>query len=303
MKLSTRNLLDINDLSKRDIQKIFNLTKILKTRNKKHKEIPLLRGKTLALMFAKPSTRTRVSFEVGMVQLGGSALDLSGQKMQIFKHRESLADTAKTLSRYVDGIVARLYDHKDILELAENSSVPIINGLTDLLHPCQALADLYTIKEKKDLRKVHIAFFGDGGDNVCHSLMQACYKLNVPLAVCCPKEFQPNKQIIKNIRDSAYITLDPVGTAKDVDVLYTDTWVSMGQDAQAAEKIRKLEPFQVNSKLLRAAHKDAIVMHCLPAHRGQEITNDVIDSLQSVVFDQAENRLHVQKAIMTLLMK
>jgi ornithine carbamoyltransferase len=305
MKLSVKHLLDINDLTRTDIDKIFWLTTHLKNKHMKNKQHNFLRYKSLALMFAKPSTRTRVSFEVGMTKLGGTALDLSGQKMQVFSKRESIKDTSKGMSRYVDGIVARLYSHQDLLDLAKSSSIPVINGLTDFNHPCQALADLYTIREKlgKDLTGRHLVFIGDGSDNVCNSLLQICYKLGVRMTIATPRYYPVNKEIMKRTKHFAKVTDNPKEAIKTADIIYTDTWVSMGQDAEARQKVSRLKPYQVNARLLSFAPKHTKVMHCLPAHRGQEITDDVMDGSRSIVFDQAENRLHVQKAILVLLMK
>ena len=294
-----KHLLDINDLGKKDIEQIFSLTTKLK--NKKNK---LLAQKTIGLLFAKPSTRTRVSFEVGMVQLGGHALDLSGQKMQIFSGRETIADTSKTLSRYLDAIVARLYSHDDLLELAKHAKVPVINGLTDFNHPCQALADLYTVSQNySKLKDVHLVFVGDGSDNVCSSLIQICYKLGVKITVATPRYYPPNAEVLKRTEHYATVTDNAKDAVKDADVIYTDTWVSMGQEKEKENRKNRLKPYQINAKLLSYAPAHVKIMHCLPAHRGQEITDDVMDGQHSIIFDQAENRLHVQKAILVLLMK
>ncbi len=297
MKLSAKHLISINDLTKKDIELIF------KTADKLYRrKLSALRQKTLAMIFEKSSTRTRISFEVAMTQLGGHALDLTTTKLQASRG-EAVKDTAAVVSRYVDGIMARLYSHEHLLEMARHSSVPVINGLTDFLHPCQALADLYTIKKKKGLKNVKLVYIGDANNNVCHSLMHCCHKLDVNMAVCCPKKYLPDEQIMKNTHNSIKITDSISEALKDADVVYTDTWVSMGQEKEAKKKIADLKPYQVNSKLMHLAKSDAIFMHCLPAHRGQEVTDKVIDSEKSVVYDQAENRLHVQKAILYLLMK
>jgi len=298
-----QHLLDINDLSKKDIEKIFSVTDHLKTKQLRNKEHSYLRWKTLALLFAKPSTRTRVSFEVGMTHLGGTTIDLAGDKMQVFKGREDVKDTAKVLSRYVDAIVARTYSHQDLLDLAQNSSVPIINGLTDFNHPCQALADLYTIRHHMGLKDKHLVFVGDGSDNVCNSLLQICYKLGIKMTVATPQYYPVNEEILKRTKHFATITDDIKKAVKNADVIYTDTWVSMGQDKQKSQRINRLKSYQVNPKLLSYAPAHVKVMHCLPAHRGHEITDEVIDGSHSIIFDQAENRLHVQKAILVLLMK
>ena len=299
-----KHLLDINDLSKKDIEQIFKLTDKLKRKQMKNKQHNYLRYKTLALLFAKPSTRTRVSFEVGMTHLGGKTIDLAGDKMQIFKGRESIGDTAKVLSRYVDAIVARLYEHEGILELAKNSTVPVINGLTDFNHPCQALTDLYTIKEKFGrLQGLHLVFVGDGSSNVCNSLIQACYKLGVKITIATPRYYQPHAEILKRTNHYATIIDDPKKSVRNADVIYTDAWVSMGQEKQKVEKKRRLSGYQVNAKLLSYAPPQVRIMHCLAAHRGEEITSNVMDGKHSIIFNQAENRLHVQKAILVMLMK
>ena len=303
MKKRIKDLVDIKDLSKKDIEKIFKVTSLLKKKQMKNKEHNYLKYKTLALLFAKSSTRTRVSFEVGMTHLGGTTIDLSGDKMQVFKGRESIKDTAKVLSRYVDGIVARLYDHQDILDLAKYSSVPVINGLTDFNHPCQALADIYTIKQHLGLHNKHLVFFGDGSDNVCNSLMQICYKLNIKMTVATPRYYPVNKEILKRTNNFAMVTENVKKAVKTADIIYTDTWVSMGQEKKKMQKISRLKPYQVNAKLLSYAPSDVKIMHCLPAHRGYEITDEIIDGPHSIIFDQAENRLHVQKAILSLLIK
>ena len=298
-----RNLLDINDLTAKEIKRIFKLTSKLKSKRLRDVQHSYLKWKTLALLFEKPSTRTRVSFEVGMTQLGGTAIDLAGGSIQLFKGRESIADTAKVLSRYVDIIAARFYAHSDLLELAENSSVPVINGLTNFNHPCQALADLYTIKEHLGLYNTHLVFVGDGTSNVCNSLMQACYKLGVKMTVACSRYYLPNQEVLKRTNYTIKVMDNIKEAVKDADVIYTDTWVSMGKEKEKEKRVNRLKPYQVNAKLISYAPKHVKVMHCLPAHRGFEITSDVLDSPRSIVLDQAENRLHVQKAILVMLMK
>jgi ornithine carbamoyltransferase len=284
-----RDFLQVSDLTRKEIEKIFELAEKLK----KKPYQPLLKNKTLAMLFAKPSTRTRVSFETGMNQLEGHAIYLGANDIQLSRG-ETIADTARTLSRYVDIIMARLFAHSDIEELARNTSIPVINGLTDDHHPCQALADLFTIFEKK--KKVEkVAFIGDGGENTCTSIIQACQLFGIETIVGCPKEYQP---VIKTKK-----TQDPLEAVRGADVVYTDAWVSMGQEKENEERIKILKPYQVNAKLMKAAKPDAIFMHCLPAHRGYEVTNDVIDGKQSVVWDEAENRLHTQKALMVFLDK
>lgn len=287
-----KHLLSMKDLSKKDIEVIFRTADRLKNKRR-----PLLKGKTLGMIFAKPSTRTRVSFEVAMTHLGGHAVYLNWNDLQLGRG-ETIDDTAKVLSRFVDGIMARLFAHINLLELAKASRVPIINGLTDYEHPCQALADLYTIKQKKHkLDGLKIAFLGDGTNNTFHSLLLGAEKLGMEAFVACPNKYRPR------VRGNFKILDDPVKAVKDADVVYTDTWVSMGQEKDMGQRLRDLRDYQLNYKVLRYADKDAIVMHPLPAHRGQEITSQVMDGPQSIVFDQAENRLHVQKAILYLLLK
>jgi ornithine carbamoyltransferase len=292
-----RHFLTDDDLSKEEVERLFKLAAELKARPVQ----PLLPSKNLAMIFAKPSTRTRVSFEVGITQLGGSALYLGMNDLQL-KRGETIADTARTLSRYVDGIMARLFDHADIVELAKYSSVPVINGLTNSYHPCQALADYMTIKEKKGrLEGLKLVFLGDGANNVATSLIRTGAKLGVQVVIAAPKEFWPKKEILKGTKTK--VTDKPKEAVRGADVIYTDVWVSMGDEAEAAKRKELLEPFQVNSSIMKLAKKDAIFMHCLPAHRGEEVTSDVIDGPQSAVWDQAENRLHTQKALMVMLMR
>ena len=260
------------------------------------------------MIFQKSSTRTRVSFEVGMYQLGGSALFLSANDLQIGRG-EPVRDTARVMSRYVDGIMIRTFSHAEVEELAHYSTIPIINGLTDLLHPCQALADLFTVREHKgDLKGLKMAYIGDG-NNMVNALLHGCAKVGMHITVATPAGYAPNKQIIAEAQEAAAlsgskitITNSPLEAAAGADVLYTDVWASMGQEAEQMARQRAFADFQINSAALQVANHDAIVMHCLPAHRGEEITNEVMEGPQSVVFDEAENRLHVQKAIMALLM-
>ncbi|MFH1474204.1 MAG: ornithine carbamoyltransferase [Candidatus Aenigmatarchaeota archaeon] len=286
-----KNLLSTKNLTKKEVELIFRTTDKLKKLKK-----PLLKDKVLAMIFEKPSTRTRVSFETGMFQLGGHAIFLSKNNMQLGRG-ETIADTAKVLSRYVDGIMARLFEHKKMLELAKNSFVPVINGLDDSEHPCQALADLYTIKQNKKLKGLRIVFLGDGSSNTFISLIYLCNKFGMDVIVSCPQNYKPK------IRAKYKWVNNPKEAVKDADVIYTDTFISMGEEKENEKRIKELKEYQLNSKLLKLAKKNAIVMHPLPAHRGTEITNNVIDSKKSVVFDQAENRLHVQKSILYLLMK
>jgi len=303
-----KDLISIADLTPKEINQIFKLTKHLKKLHKKKKDHLLLLDKTLAMIFQKPSTRTRVSFEAGMYQLGGYALFLSAQDLQL-RRGETIKDTAKTLSRYVDGIMIRTYDHQDVEDLAKYGTIPIINGLSDLLHPCQVLSDLYTIKEKKGrLKKLKVAYVGDG-NNVANSWCYGAAKMGIELSLACPSHHQPNEEVVKRASGEAMISgakinilEDPSQGVMDADVIYTDVWASMGKEGEAAERRSIFYPYQVNEELVAKAKKDCIVMHCLPAHRGEEITDGVMDGPHSVVFDQAENRLHVQKAILVLLL-
>jgi ornithine carbamoyltransferase len=299
-----RNLLSVQELSLQEIIAIFNRTSDLK----KNPFKPVLRNKNLAMIFQKPSTRTRVSFEIAMNQLGGKALYLNYQDMQLGRG-ETIADTARALSRFADGIVARVFSHNDLVELAENSSIPVINGLSDLLHPCQTLADMYTLHERfGQLRGLNLAYLGNARNNVTHSLLHTCSRLGVNMTVACPRKLGPSKAILKESRANSRtsgarieVISDPVKAVKNADIIYTDTWFSMGEKPTASRK-RSLRKFQVNNSLMSKAKKQAVVMHNLPAHRGQEITDSVIDGRQSIVWDQAENRLHVQKGILSLLL-
>ncbi|MFQ6109551.1 MAG: ornithine carbamoyltransferase, partial [Candidatus Aminicenantales bacterium] len=251
---------------------------------------------------------TRVTFEVGMLELGGEAIYLSPSDIQLGK-RESIHDVGRNLERWIDGIMIRTFAHKNVVELAESARIPVINALTDLLHPCQAMADFFTLKEKKgNLRSLRLAYIGDG-NNVCHSLLFASAKAGGTMAVATPAGFEPRSDILKQAEEDAKetgahfsLTDDPVEAAKDADVIYTDVWASMGQESEKEERADIFAPFQVNEELMAKAKNDAVFMHCLPAHRGEEVTDEVIDSSQSIVFDQAENRLHVQKIIMLLLL-
>lgn len=302
-----RDLISIKDLKLEEIEHIFSLTAELKA---KAKDTSLsLAGKSLGLIFLKPSLRTRVSFEVGMNQLGGRTLYLAPEDIK-FGTREVIKDFGAVLSRYLDALVVRTFSHQELEELAVSSSIPVINGLTDLLHPCQALSDLYTIKEKKGrLSGINLAFIGDG-NNVAHSLLYGCAKLGVSLTVATPTRHKPNQSIFSEAKQSAktsgariMLSNDPPAAAKDADVVYTDVWASMGQEAEYKERCKDFHGFQVNRRLLALAKPDCLVMHCLPAHRGEEITDEVIDGPNSIVFDQAENRMHVQKAILLWLLK
>jgi ornithine carbamoyltransferase len=294
-----KDLLTINDLSVSEIKDILKLAGELKEKRQAFGEP--LKGKTVGLIFEKPSNRTRVSFEVGITELGGHAIYLGSYEIDLGK-RESPKDVAKVLSRYLHGIIARTFSHKTVVELAKYSSIPVINGLTDCQHPCQALSDLFTIKEKKGLDNVTVAYVGDG-NNVLNSLLYICNKTGIKIHVACPKGYEPNKDILKDTAGSVSMFNFPAEAVKGADVIYTDVWTSMGQEKEYKKRLKVFKKYQVNSELVKLANKNAIVMHCLPAHRGQEITDEVMDSPASMVLDQAENRLHVQKAILIKLLK
>jgi ornithine carbamoyltransferase len=302
-----RHLLSLKDYSREDLEELFELSARVKAEPSAY--AGALAGKTLAMIFQKPSTRTRVSFEVGMFQLGGHALYLGPGDLQL-NRGETVADTARVLSRYVDGIMARVFAHQDVLDLARHGSVPVINGLSDLLHPVQALADYFTLRERRGrLEGLKIAYVGDG-NNVCHELMIAAVKLGMSISVAAPKGYEPNALIVKAAARDAMkagqpmpeVMDDPMAAVADADVIYTDVWTSMGQEAEAKARVQAFEGYQVTSRMLAAASPEAVFMHCLPAHRGEEVAAEVIDGPQSVVFDEAENRLHTQKALLMLLM-
>ena len=303
MKLKTKDLLTLNELSKNELAEIIINGINLKNDLKKGICKPLLKNKTLAMIFQKPSTRTRVSFETGMFQLGGQALNLSADELQL-RRGETIEDTSKTLSRYVDVIMARVYLHEEVEILAKNSSVPVINGLSDSFHPCQILGDLMTIKEKKKkLSGLKVAWVGDG-NNVCNSMIYGCAKASIDISIATPKGYEPNQNVIKESKKFVQVELlnDPEATVKDADVVVTDTFVSIHH--QTTDRTNDFLPrFQVNVNLMKKANADAIFMHCLPAKRGQEVTSEVIDGPQSVVWDEAENRLHAQKALLVALLQ
>jgi len=305
--MKKRNLLSLEDWDAQEIRHLLRLATTLKA--KKGPRMNLLAGKSVGLVFQKPSNRTRVSFEVGIWQLGGNCIYLGPDEIKLGK-RESAADVAQTLSRYLDALVARTYTHDDIAALGKNASVPIINGLSDLYHPCQALADIFSIKEKfGTFKDITIAYVSDG-NNVCHSLMIAAAKMGMTMRVATPIGYEPCDAVVKKARKYAAenggqvtLTHSPQNAVRDADVVYTDVWTSMGQEKEAQKRIRAFKKYQINSTLTRLAGKKHIFMHCLPAHRGQEVTDEVIDGNHSIVFDQAENRMHVQKAILVFLMK
>ena len=301
MKLETKDLLTGDEISSKEFLELIDFSIKLKEENKTVKGKQLLENKTLAMLFEKPSTRTRVSFETGMKQLGGHTIILSLNEMQ-HSRGESVEDTAKTLSGYVDGIVARVYEHSFIEDLAKHATVPVINGLSNSYHPCQTLADFMTIKEhKKKFKDLKIAWIGDG-NNVCNSLIFGCSKTQTDIVIATPKGFEPNPEVVKKASENTTIdlTTDPESAVKDADIVMTDTFTSIHtSDPKRTEKF--LPSFQVNQSLMEKAKNDAIFMHCLPAKRDQEVTSAVIDGSQSVVWDQAENRLHSQKALLSSL--
>ncbi|MEE8317428.1 MAG: ornithine carbamoyltransferase [Candidatus Omnitrophota bacterium] len=294
-----KDLISIRDLTKAEVSELFSLASSLKAKRKTH-DRPLT-NRTLGLIFEKPSNRTRVSFEVGMIELGGHTIYLGAAEVKLGK-REAVKDAAKVLSRYLDGIVVRTFSHNRLLEIKEHSSVPVINGLTDLLHPCQALSDLFTIKEKKGLKGITLAFIGDG-NNVANSLLYGCSKMDIKINLACPKGYEPDKKILKEAGNVAELFNSAEDAVETADIVYTDVWTSMGKEEEHKKRLEIFKNFQVNSRLLGLAKKDAVVMHCMPAHRREEITDEVLDGRQSIVVDQAENRLHLQKAILLKLLK
>lgn len=296
-----RHFLSITDFTKKELDDILFLAKQVKATPKKYKE--RLSGKVLALLFNKPSTRTRVSFEAGMYQLGGSNIFLTEKEIQIGRG-ESIIDTAKVLSKYLDGIVIRTYKHQNLIEFRENSSIPVINGLSDLLHPCQILADIFTIIEAKNkIDGINIAYIGDGSNNMANTWISATERFGFNLKIATPRDYQPSPSILARARDNSVEVTTDINTAtKGADILYTDVWVSMGQDTDKEKKIAEFKQYQINNTLLKLAKPDALVMHCLPAHQGEEITGEVLYGPQSIVFQEAENRLHVQKALLLKLM-
>ncbi len=307
--LKGKDMLSIHDLSVDEVEEILALAAELKAKQKAGIRHHLLEGKTLGMIFEKSSTRTRVSFEVGMYQLGGQALFLSNRDLQLGRG-EPIKDTARVLSRYLDGIMIRTYGHDRVMELAEYADIPVINALTDLLHPCQVLTDLLTIREHKgkNLKGLKMAYVGDG-NNMTNSYMYGCAKAGMEFVAATPKAYQPDAEVTRLAKEDAKftgasITLmeDPEEAVRDADIVVTDTWASMGQEAEHEERKKIFAPYQVNKKLLSYADKRVIVMHCLPAYRGEEITEDVLEAHANVIFDEAENRLHTQKAIMALTM-
>ena len=307
VSLKGRSFLTIKDFAKEELEEILAQGERLKLDHYAGKDEKLLNGKSIGVIFEKPSTRTRVSFAVAIYQLGAQALILNTSNMQL-KRGETVADTGRVLSRYLNGIVARVYSHKTLEDLRDYGTVPVINALSDYTHPCQIMGDLLTIKEKKGhLEEIKIAYLGDG-NNVCHSILFGASKFGMNVAVATPKGYEPKRDVVKDAErfakesgGSVLITNDPEEAVKDADVIYTDVWASMGEEAEHDERVKVMRPYQVNDSIVEKAKREVIVMHCLPAHRGEEITDSVIDGPHSVVFDQAENRLHIQKAILSLL--
>lgn len=303
-----RHFICLNDFTAEEISHMIDVAVELKAETKAGIPHPVLQGKTLAMIFTKSSTRTRVSFEVGVYQLGGSGLFLSSRDIQIGRG-EPIADTARVLSRMVDGIMIRTFSHQEVLDLAKYASIPVINGLDDYLHPTQVLADLMTIKEYKGkLKGLKLTYIGDG-NNMAHSILLGGTKMGMHIVISSPKGYQPAPEIMEMALQNAVISggsaaiiEDPMAAARDADILYTDVWASMGQEEESEIRKKVFASYQINQEILKLANSDAIVLHCLPAHRGEEITEDVIEGPQSVVFDEAENRLHAHKAIMALVM-
>ncbi|MDX8046343.1 ornithine carbamoyltransferase [Gracilibacillus sp. S3-1-1] len=305
-QLKGKDLLTLADYSKSEIAYILELAMEIKQKQKNGEVYQPLKGKTLGMIFEKSSTRTRVSFETGIYQLGGMGLFLSSNDIQLGRG-EPISDTAKVLSGYLDGIMIRTFSQQDVEDLAANASIPVINGLTDDYHPCQVLADLQTIQEVKGrLEGLKLAYIGDG-NNMAHSLIIGCAKMGLDVAIAAPEGYQPDENIVKQAQaftddSEIFITEDVVEAVKDADVIYSDVWASMGQEEEQNEREKAFASYQVNADLFSHAKQDAIFMHCLPAHRGEEVTAEIIDGDQSVVFQEAENRLHAQKALMVALM-
>jgi len=296
-----KDLLTINDFNREEILALFDKSKDLKAKRKNGIEHYPLKGKSLGMIFNKNSTRTRISFEVGMYELGGQAIFLTGDQLQL-NRGETLKDSAQVLSRYLNGILIRTHDHQEIVDLAENATIPVINGLTDLNHPVQILSDIFTIKEKLGkIENVKIAYVGDA-NNVAYSWMTGASLMGMSLCIACPEELKPFSMPPIHKNGKVDIIEDPLKAVQDADIIYTDVWISMGDSGDLKKKEQILTPYQINQKLLDATGKHSLVMHCLPAHRGMEITSEVLDGKNSIVLDQAENRLHVQKAILETLL-
>lgn len=298
------HLLSLADLSYEELIDILDIASDLKEKRARGKTSTGLKNKSLAMIFEKSSTRTRVSFEVAMTELGGHSIYLNYRDIQLGRG-ESVADTARVMGRYVHAIMARVYKHETLTGLSKYATVPVINGLSDIEHPCQILADLLTIREYKGkLKGLNFSWIGDG-NNVCNSAILACALTGMKITVACPEGYEPNSEILNKARDiggTVNVIRDPLKAAKNADILYTDVWVSMGDEEEYEQRLRDFKPYQINSKLLEQAKHDVMVLHCLPAHRGEEITAEVVDGPNSAVFDQAENRLHAQKALLLKLL-
>ncbi len=308
MSLKGKDLLTLIDWTSEEIFEVLSLAEKLKKERKEGRDHYLLKGKTLGMIFQKASTRTRISFEVAMWQLGGYALFLNPQDLQMGRG-EPIKDTARVLSRYLEGIMIRTFSHQEVEELAFYSDVPVVNGLTDSFHPCQALADIQTIREYKgDLKGLKVVYLGDG-NNVAHSLMLACAKTGAHVVIASPPGYEPKREVVeKALQDrldplsQVDVTNDPRQALEGADAVYTDVWASMGQEGEQEERLKVFQPYQLTMEMLKEAKREAVVLHCLPAHRGEEITDEVMESPRSVVWDQAENRLHAQKAVLALVM-
>jgi len=307
-RLKGRDFISLKDFTPEELWYLLKIAGYLKNRYHLGQNEELLSGKTLGMIFSKSSTRTRVSFEVAMYQLGGHALFLKAQDLQLGRG-ETVSDTARVFSRYLDGIMIRTHAHREVLELARYADIPVINGLTDFLHPCQALADIFTIYEKKGrVAGLKMAYIGDG-NNVAHSLLYGGALFGMRVFLASPSAYRPNPSVVEEAAALAETTggtvevvVDPREAVEGADAVYTDVWVSMGQEAEREQRLEDLGPYQVNGELMAVADRRAVVLHCLPAHKGEEITEEVFEGPQSVVFDQAENRLHVQKAILAMLL-
>ncbi len=309
VKLKGKDLVTLRDWSTEQIWQVFKTAEMIKQMQYTGQPYQPLKGKTLGMIFTKPSTRTRVSFEVAIYQLGGHGLFLSAQELQL-RRGETVADTAQVLSRYLDGIMIRTYAHKDVEDLAEYASIPVINGLTDYAHPCQVLTDLFTIYEKFGrLDGINMVYLGDGNNNMCNSMLFGAAKVGMNLTISAPEGYEPDAEVLKLAREDAKATgakfafeSDPQKAIGGADVIYTDVWTSMGQEEEKEARLKAMQPYQVNGELMNLADASSVFMHCLPAHRGEEVTDEVADSVQSIIFDQAENRLHAQKAVLALTM-
>ncbi|MCM8784809.1 MAG: ornithine carbamoyltransferase [Candidatus Omnitrophica bacterium] len=297
-----KDFLKIKDLSKEEIFRIFDITKYFKSLKKEKKITDHLKNLTIGLLFSKPSTRTRLSFEVAIYQLGGFPIYLASESTQISRG-ESIKDTARVISKYIDGIIIRTYSQEEIEEFAKYSEIPVINALTDLYHPVQILCDFYTIYEKKGiLENIKITYIGDG-NNICNTLIEGCDLLGIEIRVSCPEEYMPDEKVIKNLSNKKILKISSIPDAfiEDADIIYTDTWVSMGDEKEREKRLKIFKEYQINKKLLKKAKKDFLFMHCLPAHRGEEVVDEIIDSPNSIVIEQAENRLYTQKGLLCFI--